>query len=43
LGLEAGLQEEVAQAFYEFFEIDGVGGFAGVFLVADEFHVFLKP
>jgi hypothetical protein len=32
------LQEEIAEAFDEFFEIDGVGGFASVFAVTDEFH-----
>jgi len=32
------LQEEVAQAFYEFFEVDAVGGFAGVFREFCEFH-----
>ena len=38
LGFEAALEEEVAEAFDEFFKVDGVGGFAGVFAVADEFH-----
>jgi hypothetical protein len=32
------LQEEIAEALDEFFEVDGVGGFAGVFSVADESH-----
>jgi hypothetical protein len=34
------LQEKVPQAFYEFLEVYGVGGFAGVFFIADKFHVF---
>src|SRR5229473_679271 len=38
LGFEAALEEKVAEAFNEFFEVDGVGGFAYVFAVADEFH-----
>jgi hypothetical protein len=32
------LKKEIAKAFDEFLEVDGVGGFAGVFAVADEFH-----
>jgi hypothetical protein len=38
LGFESTLQEKIAEAFYEFFEVDGIGGFAGVFGVTDEFH-----
>src|SRR5882762_6516234 len=38
LRFEAALEEEIAEAFDEFFEVDGVGWFAGVFAVADEFH-----
>src|SRR5882672_464283 len=38
LGFESALQEKIAKAFDEFFEVDGVGRFAGVFGVADEFH-----
>jgi len=30
LRLETALKEEIAEAFDEFFEVDGVGGFAGV-------------
>jgi len=32
------LEKEIAEALDEFFEVDGVGGFADVFAVADEFH-----
>jgi hypothetical protein len=32
------LQKEITQAFDKFLKVDGVGGFAGVFAVADEFH-----
>jgi hypothetical protein len=38
LRLEAALQEEIAHAFDEFFKVDSVGWFSGVFSVADEFH-----
>jgi hypothetical protein len=38
LRFEAALEKEIAEAFDEFFEVDGVGGFADVFAVADEFH-----
>jgi hypothetical protein len=38
LGLETALEEKISEAFDKFFEVDGVGGFAGVFAVADEFH-----
>jgi hypothetical protein len=38
LGFEAALQEKIAEALDELLEIDSVGGFAGVFAVADEFH-----
>src|SRR6266571_5354344 len=38
LRFEAALQEKIAQALDELFQVDGVGGFAGVFAVADEFH-----
>src|SRR5215471_2170719 len=39
LGFEAGLQEEVPQALYQFFEVDGVGRFARVFGELGEFHI----
>src|SRR2546421_7568059 len=38
LRFEAALQKEIAEALDEFFEVDGVGGFADGFAVADEFH-----
>jgi hypothetical protein len=38
LGFEATLQEKIAEAFDELFQIDGVGGLANVFSVFDEFH-----
>ncbi len=38
LGFEAALQKKIAHALDEFFKVDGIGGFADVFSVADEFH-----
>ena len=38
LRFEAALEKEIAEALDEFFQVDGVGGFADVFAVADEFH-----
>src|SRR5260221_504628 len=43
LRFEAGLQEEVAEALDQFFEVDAVGGFAGVFAEFGEFHLRLVP
>ena len=38
LRFETGLEEEIAELFDELFEVDGVGGFAGVFREFGEFH-----
>ncbi len=42
LRFEPALQEEVAEALDEFFEIDAVGGFAGIFGEFGEFHNAVK-
>src|SRR2546427_5830559 len=39
LRFEAALKKEIAEAFDEFFEVDGVGRLADVFAVPDEFHI----
>ncbi len=42
LGFEAALQKKIAETFDELFQIDGVGRFANVFSVFDEFHKFSR-
>jgi hypothetical protein len=38
LGFETALQEKIAETLDEFFQIDGVGRFAHVFAIFNEFH-----
>jgi hypothetical protein len=42
LGLESALQEKIAEAFDELFQIDGVGRLANILSIFNEFHKLFR-